>query len=173
MDLAKVVAFKGETEFDTWPDDECNQFRGTDGTLYPPYLKKTDDYWILSSILCRSLQLKYKERSKYKGIPLSIYSLEWGIQNMEKPSCYCRYNDDEDEDVPPVCPLNGTYDYLPCSGVPILFTNPHFYGADPQILTKFKSGIQPNEEKHSTRFGMYQVINFCSFITFQIIHNNV
>lgn len=170
MDLAKVVAFNGETEFETWPDDYCNQFRGTDGTLYPPYLKKTDDYWVFASVLCRSLQFKYKEKSKYKGIPLSTYTFELGVQNTEKPSCYCRYNDDEEENVPPVCPLNGTYDIQPCLGIPILLTNPHFYGADPQILTKFKSGIEPNEKKHSSQLGMYQVINFESTVFFFPIH---
>lgn len=63
-----------------------------------------------------------------------------------------------------------------CLGTPLVISMPHYYGADPEILTHFDSGINPNKADHavfihfeSVMFSMRNVeINSILFWFFQI-----
>lgn len=75
-DIGRVVAFNGDTEMDTYDDDECNQYVGTDSTIFPPFLKKEEGIWAHEPSMCRALGLTYKSKAKYNGIPVLRYELE-------------------------------------------------------------------------------------------------
>lgn len=117
--VGSAIAINGEKELDVWDEGKCNEIRGTDGTIYAPFLRKTDDYWVFAPTLCRSLQVTYQQKAKYKGIQLSRYIVDIGVNSTEEPGCWCR-----DENF---CPLEGTFDLFPCIGAPFIITNPHFY----------------------------------------------
>lgn len=46
QDMGRVAAFNDEPELDTWKGDECNEFRGTDSTIFPPFLDKKNGIWV-------------------------------------------------------------------------------------------------------------------------------
>lgn len=118
-DLGRVLKFNDETEMDTWFGDECNQYRGTDSTIFPPFTKTGEQVWAFEPSLCRSMGVVYQHPSKYAGIKSSFYSLDFGdIANDPSLQCLCRN--------PENCPVKGTFDLFPCLGTPLVATLPHF-----------------------------------------------
>lgn len=45
-DMGRVVSFNGEPEMDAWDGDECNEYVGTDSTIFPPYMDEMDGIWV-------------------------------------------------------------------------------------------------------------------------------
>lgn len=119
LDLGRVLKYNDEDEMDVWFGDECNQYQGTDSTIFPPFTKTGGDIWAFEPQLCRSMPVVYKGRSKYQGIKTSFYSLDFGdIPNDPKLQCLCRD--------PEKCPVKGTFDLFPCLNTPLVATLPHF-----------------------------------------------
>lgn len=47
QDLGRVVGTNDELEMDVWEEDECNQYRGTDATVFlPPFSNASDGIWV-------------------------------------------------------------------------------------------------------------------------------
>lgn len=102
-DLGRVVAFNGEPEMDIWDEDQCNQFVGTDSTIFPPYLDIKDGIWAYEATICRSLGATYvgKSKKKYMGIATEDYEMDIGSEENALP-CFCR-------DYPDDCPAKGEF----------------------------------------------------------------
>lgn len=114
-ELGKIIKFNGEELLSTWFGDECNEVKGTDGTIYPPHMKKEDGVWLYVPQLCRSFGAEYKHPSKVSGIRTNHFEV-----NITAPSsCYCRNSEK--------CFLDGSFDMFPCVGIPLVLTAPHFY----------------------------------------------
>lgn len=61
-------------------------------------------------------------------------------EDVNEKKCFCR-----DEDT---CPPKGTIDLFRCGGSPMFASLPHFYLADPKLLAKVESGLNPNKAEH-------------------------
>ena len=61
-----------------WDGDECNRLRGTDSTIFPPFLKPDDGLWTYTPDICMSLKAHYVRKSTYAGLPTSLYSINFG-----------------------------------------------------------------------------------------------
>lgn len=120
-----------------WPGEECNRIIGTDGILFPPFIKKDEPLSFFNKQICASVHLTYKRRASYRGINLHVFAEDFSEKNI---SCFCRQ--------PNHCPLAGTMDILPCAQAPITVSLPHFLHADPTLLSNIASGLNPNEEEH-------------------------
>lgn len=103
-DIGRVVAFNGEPEMDVWDEDECNQFVGTDSTIFPPYLDVKGGVWAYEATICRSLGAKYVGKSKYMGVSTSEFDIDIGSEENTL-SCFCR-------DYPDECPPKGFSTFL-------------------------------------------------------------
>lgn len=51
--LGLIIEYDGKKQMDVWPTKECNKLGGTDGTIFPPFLKKEEGLESYSSDLCR------------------------------------------------------------------------------------------------------------------------
>lgn len=67
-DLGKLVEFKDQKVQTVWDGEECNALRGTDSTIFPPFLTKKDKIEGFLPDLCRyvvyhrttnSIQIQY------------------------------------------------------------------------------------------------------------------
>lgn len=98
-DIGKVVAFDDEEEMDVWDGDECNQYVGTDSTIFAPFMNREDGVWAYEPSVCRSLGGHYVGKSNYKGIPTSEFAIDISGHGNHK-DCFCR-------DYPDHCPRKG------------------------------------------------------------------
>lgn len=100
-DVGRIISFNNETEMDVWEGDECNQFKGTDSTIFPPGLIKGDYLWVYELNLCLSMGAYYERDTNYQGIPTIRFGFDFGdVRKDETLKCYCL-------DAPEGCPRQG------------------------------------------------------------------
>lgn len=63
--------------------------------------------------------------------------------------------------------FTGTFDMFACVGAPMLGSQPHFYGADPELVENFASGIEPNKDKHAIYMHFEMVSQPISIISYR------
>lgn len=86
--VGKMLSYNDEDEMDFWGTDECNQYRGTDSTIFPPRLRKNDGLWAHEPSLCLSIGANYVGRSSYAGLPTWEYEMTLGDTNVSM-GFYC------------------------------------------------------------------------------------
>lgn len=81
-DLGRVVEFNKEPELDVWDGDECNELRGTESSIFPPFQHKKAGIWAFEALICRSMQTKYVGKSSYSGLPTSRHIIDLGDSDV-------------------------------------------------------------------------------------------
>lgn len=140
-DIGRIHKVDGKSQMDVWNGKACNEIKGTDGLMYPPFMKKSDRIWIFQRVVCRSFGMKFEKSRELTGIPVHKFSFDFeDIPGNKSLSCYCRKDGK--------CPKRGTMDLFPCLGAPITLSQPHFYNADPSLLAAIGTGLYPNAKEH-------------------------
>ncbi|XP_034102036.1 sensory neuron membrane protein 1-like [Drosophila albomicans] len=145
--VGRVLQFNGADQLQVWTEtfngSSCNRFRGTDGTIFAPFMRPQQGLWSYSPQLCRSLSPKWLGKTSYNELPAQRYELSLGASRLEPDwSCYCTsYPDD--------CPADGTMDLVRCSGLPMVASLPHFFQAQPELVTQVE-GLWPSKDKHAS-----------------------
>nr|WKF45046.1 sensory neuron membrane protein 1a [Podabrus annulatus] len=139
-DVGRVMAYDNAREMSVWPTKECNQYVGTDSTIFPPFMTREEGVAAYAPDLCRSLVATFDRPMDYRGIAVNRYIATFGDMSTD-PSlkCYCPTND--------TCWKHGLHDLTKCVGAPIVASMPHFYDADPMYVNGVR-GLHPNEEEH-------------------------
>jgi hypothetical protein len=73
-DLGKLVEFKDQKLQTVWDGKECNELRGTDSTIFPPFLTNKDKIEGFLPDLCRyveSVLTSYNVEHSYKILALT------------------------------------------------------------------------------------------------------
>nr|AFG73002.1 sensory neuron membrane protein 1 [Cnaphalocrocis medinalis] len=139
MDVGKVIAVDGKPEQDVWKD-KCNEYQGTDGTVFPPFLTEKDNLESFSGDLCRSFKPWYQKKTSYRGIKTNRYVANIGdFANDPDMQCFC--------DTPDTCPPKGVMDLMKCMKAPMYASLPHFLDSDPNLLKHVK-GLSPDANEH-------------------------
>ena len=52
-EIGTVLEFNGEKMMSVWSGDGCNTYKGTDSTIFPPFLTHSDKITAYAPDLCR------------------------------------------------------------------------------------------------------------------------
>ncbi|KAF6024459.1 SCARB2 [Bugula neritina] len=127
-----------------WKTKYCNMINGTDGTMYHPFIEKTESLSIFSSDLCRSINVIYNSQHFLQDVPQYRFKppqslFDYPPEN-EDSACYC---------VGETCPHGGVLNISACQeGAPVFVSQPHFLNGDYYLNTI--DGLNPNETLHNT-----------------------
>ncbi|XP_031830913.2 sensory neuron membrane protein 1 isoform X2 [Nomia melanderi] len=139
-DTGRVIEFNGEPMLSIWADDRCNQFNGTDSTIFPPLMTEQDDIVSFSPEICRSLSAPFQYKSKVKGVNTYHYEGNFGdMKTNPLDKCYCP--------TPETCFDKDLLDLNKCVGAPLVGSQPHFLGTEEKYL-QLVGGLNPNKEDH-------------------------
>lgn len=155
-DLGRVVEYDGKKEMSAWSTKECNQYVGTDSTIFPPFLTKEEGIAAFAPDLCRyssplsyafvetfsfrSIVATFVEERDFRGIRVNRFVAGFGDMSTDpKLKCYCPK--------PDFCLKKGVHDLTNCVGAPIVTSLPHFWDGD-ESYQKGVRGLHPNEHEH-------------------------
>lgn len=142
-----MIAIDNQPNLTIW-SGKCNQFSGTDGWIFPSFIK--NDLWIMAPDLCRKFKAKYINDLYFHGVKVKKYFTVFGDSSKEEDNCYCN--------TPDTCLPKGVIDLTKCLQVPILCTLPHFLETDPKLIEQVE-GLHPDTEKHIIKILFEPVIN--------------
>ncbi|KAH0812121.1 hypothetical protein GEV33_010671 [Tenebrio molitor] len=136
-DLGRLIAVDNVTKSTMWSKEECNEFLGTDGWIFPPLSANERQIWIHSTTLCMNLHADYVEKATANGISVQKYYSDF------EDLC-------EDCSIDESCLPRGLIDLTECVKVPLYISLPHFLRSDESLLRDVR-GLQPDTESHITR----------------------
>ncbi|ERL95041.1 scavenger receptor class B member 1 isoform X1 [Dendroctonus ponderosae] len=156
--LGQVEKFNGQTHYEMWGSESCNNLQGSDGLIYRQDLVRArKDLDVFIPQMCRKLPMRFagEERLldkvpvyRYK-VPLDVFDAAENADNQ----CYCGQNSDS-------CPPKGLFNATSCLyGAPLFYSHPHLYGAEPRLIDAM-TGLNPNPVINDTfldvhpKFGM-------------------
>lgn len=78
-----MLSFNGAQELQVWQEqvngsERCNRLRGTDGTVFAPFMRIKQGLWSYSAQLCRSLSPQWMGSTRYDKLPAQRYELSFG-----------------------------------------------------------------------------------------------
>lgn len=106
-----VASWNGSPKMPWWESDKCKKVKGTDGSIFPPFVTTDRALDMFSSDLCRSLRLVYEKEGEVGGIKSFKFKvdpemLEDPVFNREN-MCYCTQPGHKFEN----CPKQGLLKY--------------------------------------------------------------
>ncbi|KAG5323823.1 SNMP1 protein, partial [Acromyrmex heyeri] len=144
-DVGRVLTIANSTKLKMWFGNPCNDIRGTDGTIFPPFLNKEKEIWVHSLDICRSIGSYYLESGKVQGFKTLHYTADLGDPSEDEDvRCLCQESEG--------CMPKNIFNADPCKSVPLRISLPHFYNSDPRYLEMIE-GVNPIPEKHRMTFN--------------------
>ncbi|XP_065351124.1 sensory neuron membrane protein 1-like [Cloeon dipterum] len=140
--VGEIVEWEYEPTLKFWSGDECNAIKGSDATIFSPFMDKETKIYVFATDLCRSIYLSYDKEISHEGISGYRYvvdALQLGnLSSRPENYCFCPPNG--------ACLKEGAMDLFPCFNGPVILSMPHFYQApDYEIMVE---NLTPSKEKH-------------------------
>jgi len=147
-ELAQIKAWNGKSSVSYWNDRYGNQINGTDGSLWHPFAKKDDKFYVFSSDVCRSIYARYDRTVHMEGIELYRFVVPRDVLASAKE------NPDNRAFCTPNCLDTGVINITRCKdGAPVIMSLPHFLNAAPRYINAV-GGMHPQADKHETQLDV-------------------
>lgn len=149
-----ILSWNGNNMLDYWTTDQSNMINGTDGNLFHPFVKKSDQPPFFFSQLCRSMSVVFQKETSTHGIDLYRFVHPRNIfgspdQNPGNEG-FCTPSG--------TCTPSGLYNISVCrKGSPFSISMPHFLYADQSVIDGVE-GIKPVESLHESYIDVMQDI---------------
>ncbi|CAA21747.3 SCAVenger receptor (CD36 family) related [Caenorhabditis elegans] len=153
-DLGKILSYDESPILDEtwWSTDESLKIKGTDGSLFHPFLSKHEKLYVYVAELCRSIWLEFKEEVEYRGlkayrfvVPPEVFDVthpgNQGFCNPSEKQFYESQNDSSN------CMPKGLLEISKCqqSQPPITISLPNFLFAPSEVRGSVK-GLNETDE---------------------------
>uniref|UniRef100_A0A7E4VR75 Lysosome membrane protein 2 n=1 Tax=Panagrellus redivivus TaxID=6233 RepID=A0A7E4VR75_PANRE len=160
-DIGQILSWEGNSELpeNWWSSPEALEIRGSDGTLFRPYLQKDKPISVFVKDLCRSVDLHFKEEVDYKGVLAYRYIVDSNAFNNALPENkgFCNNNgkifyDEQD----PKCLPSGLLDISRCQKgePPVVLSLPHFLHAADYVVNSVEGLDKSNAEEHEIQLDL-------------------
>ncbi|CAD6196217.1 unnamed protein product [Caenorhabditis auriculariae] len=154
-DLGKILSYNNEKLLDEtwWNTEESRKIRGTDGSLFKPFIQKTDKLYVFVIELCRSIWLEFKEEIEFKGLKAYRFIMPPEVldPSFEGNEGFCnptekRFFDSQNETE---CWPKGLLEISHCqrSQAPIMISMPNFLFADDEVKKTVKGMNESDLER--------------------------
>jgi len=152
-DIAQVKAYKENATLDFWYSDYANAINGTDGSMFHPGVDKSENLYMFSPDLCRSLLAEYKGEETIEGLKTYHYgpskSVFAGPNENPDNVAFC-WPDGKAES----CLGQGLLRVSACKKfAPLVASSPHLLGAD-KGKAAMVEGLHPDPEGHVTKLNI-------------------
>jgi len=152
-DLAQVKTWEGKEALDFWYTDAANAINGTDGSMFHPGISSSENVFMFSPDLCRSLEAEFKGKEEIHGITTYKYSptkdVFAGPDENPSNAAFC-YPSGKAKD----CLGKGLLRVSTCKKMaPLVVSSPHLLGTD-ATRQQGVVGLQPNEAIHVTTLNI-------------------
>ncbi|RVE46258.1 hypothetical protein evm_009082 [Chilo suppressalis] len=143
-----IDTYNGSPNLPQWKGEHCSNVRGSsDGTKFKGALDRNESVLFFRKSLCRAAPLIPVEEGTRSGLRAYKYIFPDNMLDngkyVEENKCFCREGK---------CLPDGLIDVTDCYyGFPIALSYPHFYKGEDVLFEKVE-GLQPEQEKHETRF---------------------
>jgi len=98
-------------QLNCWSGDSCNAIVGSDGSVFPPYIKSSRQLTFFDLDLCRSISMDYSNDMVFKGVVAGLHyklsSTVFEDPTVYQPNmCFCK--------TPETCLKRGVLDVSKC-----------------------------------------------------------
>ncbi|XP_075972568.1 sensory neuron membrane protein 2-like [Anticarsia gemmatalis] len=152
-DLGRIISYQDKEIMPMWGDQYCGRINGSDSSIFPPIDESNvpKRVYTFEPDICRSIYAELVGKREMFNISAYYYEISesaLAAKSANKDNkCFCRKNWSANHDG---CLLMGLLNLMPCQGAPAIASLPHFYLGSEELLEYFKSGINPDKEKHNT-----------------------
>ncbi|EFO94384.1 CRE-SCAV-2 protein [Caenorhabditis remanei] len=145
--LGKILKYDEEPLLDEtwWSTEESLKIRGTDGSLFHPFLSKNEKLYVYVAELCRSIWLEFKEEVEYRGLKAYRYVVPPEVFDVTYPGNegYCNPSDKQffsSQNDSVGCLPKGLLEISKCqkSQPPITISLPNFLYAPSEVKESVK-----------------------------------
>jgi len=158
--LGRILSWKGHSDLgfmNWWNSSETNRILGSDGTLYPPFIQRSDKLDTYISDICRSMYLTYAADVEFEGIKAYRFRLDENAFNASNPEndgyCWPMKERIYDSPIQPNksggwCLPSGMNDISKCQfGAPIVSSMPQFVFA-PEEVKQSVTGLSDSTDDY-------------------------
>lgn len=149
--FGRIQSVDGKSKSEAF-EGKCNDLYGSTGEFHPMGQTRDSPISLLTSDMCRTIELDYEEDIDVRG--LKAYKYVAGERTFDNGSkypemaCYC--NGD--------CMPSGVFNLTNCRyGSPVFMSLPHYLHADPFYANQVQ-GLNATKEKHEFYIAVEPVI---------------
>ncbi|XP_071166283.1 lysosome membrane protein 2-like isoform X1 [Mytilus edulis] len=152
--ISQFTQWDGKSKLTFWSSDTCNMINGTDGNIFHPHIKDTDQLYLFYPQICRSYMISFEKKGEFKGVRYSRFIMKddvfASIKTNPENAGFCTPRNK--------CLPSGLINNTECrKGTPVIISQPHFLGADQSVIDSF-DGIRPNKDLHETYIDLVPLI---------------
>lgn len=159
--VGQIVKFDKKQKMDFWTSDTCNKIQGTDGSIFPPFIKRDSIFWMFVPDICRSIYASYYKDIELNGLQLLRYTVPRDAFDAKNPQNegYCQpslqlfypNNQTHFQNTSMYCLPSGLLNVSQCRfGAPVVVSNHNFLYSPSEVKNSVEGLAQSTVDDDGT-----------------------